>query len=98
MPYKIICGLFVGALMVASQATYAFGPFENRFSISLEYQLMDLCVDKPARKRMRRIRICACALEKTQENGWLPDYDNDKDFWDNRKKFLKKFRKNEEAC
>ncbi len=69
---------------------------ENRFSMSLEYQLMNSCVGSSRYRSSSKIKICACALEKTMENGWWSDYDND--YLDDKKDFKRDFSKNMKEC
>ncbi len=92
--------LFSFFLVLFSLSGFAFGA--DRFSMILEYQLMDGCVEKSAaysaRLRKAAMKICACALEKTQENGWYPDYDHDQDFVDDEEEFMTDFGKNIKEC
>ena len=91
-------------LMLHFQDAYAttiwgevFRDDDNRFSIELEYELMNGCVGK-FRHLKPKISICACAMKKTNEDGWWPDYDNNDDYHDNEKKWLKSFNKNLISC
>ncbi len=94
---NIVFGLFL--LMFFESGFSAGLPFsENRFSMVLEYQLMSSCLKKIQTRKTKAIRVCACALEKTMENGWLPDYDSNEDYSENRLKFLSDFEKNRKAC
>lgn len=70
---------------------------ENRFSISLEYELMNNCVGN-TRYSNKKIKICECALTETMENGWKLDYDNDEDYSDDAKEFNQNFSKNIKEC
>ena len=70
---------------------------ENRFSMPLEYELMDECVGN-SKYRSKQIKICSCALEKTQENGFGADYDNDEDYFEDKPAFNKNFSKNIKRC
>ena len=90
----------LGLLLAAfSGAAYSAGlPFgENRFSMKLEYELMDVCVGD-GKPKNRAIKICVCALEKTMEDSWWPDYDSDRDYRESQKKFMRNFSKNRRAC
>ena len=90
-------GLLLSAFSAAAfSAGLPFG--ENRFSMQREYELIDGCVGGNNQFKEKAIKICVCTLKKTMENGWWPDYDNDKDFTDNRLEFMKGFRKNRIAC
>ena len=73
--------------LTAALPTHADDP---RFSRVLEFELMSWCVSD-AKSRGDKIRLCACALEKTQENGWRPDYDSDREFGEG---FVHDYRKN----
>ena len=91
------CIVFSFLLLVFSGAVYP----ENRFSVGLEYELMDWCFNSVPRSRVYRektIVICVCALQTTKENGWWPDYDNDEDYYDDKSKFSENFQKNIELC
>ena len=46
----------------------------------------------------QKISICACAMKKTQENGFFPDYDNDDDYFDDKQDFLEDLKKNINSC
>ncbi len=87
--------VFSFLLLVFSGAVYS----ENRFSMKLEYELIGACVagHKP-RYRSGAIDICICALQKTMEDGFWPDYDNDKDYYDEIPEFTRKFRENIKSC
>jgi hypothetical protein len=65
--------------------------------MELEYKLMDRCVGSSSYPR-QKISICACAMEKTQENGFLPDYDNDDDYFEDKQDFLENLKKNINSC
>ena len=92
-----VFGLFL--LMFFESGFSAGLPFsENRFSVVLEYQIMSLCLEKTQTHKTKAIKVCTCALEKTMENGWLSDYDNNKDYWENRPEFISDFEKNRKAC
>ena len=70
---------------------------ENRFSMPLEYELMDECVGNTSYSK-KKIKVCSCALIETMENGWKSDYDNDDDYLENKAEFNKNFSKNIEKC
>ena len=85
--------LVVLALGVVTPSAWADDP---RFSRTLEYALMDSCVSRfrSNQEKNEVIKRCACALEKTQEDGFWPDYDRNSDYWENREQFAKDFAKN----
>lgn len=82
----------LGAILIIliSLPSYADDP---RFSRILEFELMYECIGD-TRYRVKKTKICACALAKTQENGFWPDYDNDNDYNDDKKEFFKSFQDN----
>ncbi|MGR3913199.1 MAG: alpha/beta hydrolase [Gammaproteobacteria bacterium] len=93
--------MLVFALLAVCGAGHAAGlPFTgSRFSMALEYELMDLCVEESKNLyKARAIKICACALEKTAEDGWFPDYDTDEDFREDQDGFMRNFWKNMKTC
>ena len=98
MLHKITLGLFAGALLIASPAGYSWGPFKHRPSMELEYEIMNRCASKSERGKGKRIKVCACALEKTMENGWGPDYKSDEDILANIKEFMQEFWENVDDC
>lgn len=87
--YKIISSVLFVVYSVSVQA-------ENRFSMAVEYELMNECVGRNS--VMKKIKRCACALEKTMEDGWNPDYDNDEDYFEDQEVFDKKFLQNTKLC
>ena len=76
--------------LTAALPTHADDP---RFSRVLEFELMSRCVGD-AKSRGDKIWLCACALEKTQENGLWPDYDSDRKYGKDREKFVRDYSKN----
>ena len=72
---------------------------ENRFDIKLEYELIDACVERSRGfRKMKAVDICICALQKTMENGWGPDYDDSEDFREDEEGFLQAFGVNIVTC
>jgi hypothetical protein len=64
-----------------------------RFSIKLEYELMQKCIQKPWTFD-KLSAICACAIRKSNDNG----YSNDSSFRANESGFMKGFEKNTKWC
>lgn len=64
----------------------------NRFSRYLEYMLMNQCVgERPHYDLDKKVKLCACALDDAQENGWGFDRESDSDFYKNKSEFLKAY-------
>lgn len=82
-------------LAVIWVVTPAASTDDPRFSRQLEYELIDSCIGHPSRNPIEKAMICSCALTKTQENGWFPDYDSDEEFHDDEADFIKSFKENE---
>lgn len=79
-------------LLIFTHLAYADDP---RFSRVLEFALMNSCVGESlSRNKEEKIKRCACALEKTQENGFWPDYDKDEEYHEDRKQFMEEFNEN----
>ena len=90
--------VFSFLLLVFSGAVYSGPLTDARIGIEYEYEIMDECVKGKENHRGKAIKVCACALEKTMENGFFPDYDNDEDYLDNKSEFLRKFEENLRYC
>ncbi|MBA5248649.1 MAG: hypothetical protein FE834_03820 [Gammaproteobacteria bacterium] len=89
--YKII---FSTLLVVSSFNAQA----ENRFSMSIEYAIMDRCVGN-TRYRDKKIELCECALAKTiKGSGWIAKYKTDKSYLNDKEEFKKRFKKSTKEC
>jgi len=66
-------------------------------SKSVEYEVLDECVGQLKRYKGSKIKLCGCAMEKTVENGWWPDYDDD-DLKEDHEKFWRELDKNLDIC
>jgi hypothetical protein len=64
-----------------------------RFSIKIEYELMQKCVQDPWFFD-RKVEICACAMEYSGKKG----YSKNKLSEQSQKKFIKSLKKNIERC
>jgi hypothetical protein len=64
-----------------------------RFSIKLEHELMQECIQNPWFFDIK-VKICACAIRKSNDNG----YYGDSYFRDNESGFMKGFEKNIKWC
>ena len=83
------------ALGAALAGGYAYAKLkpDPRFSRQLEYQLIEACVGQSSYPDLK-LQVCTCALQKTQLNGPPPDYDNDQDYYEDRREFTEKFERN----
>ena len=83
----IVFSILMGLISFNS---YADDP---RFTRVLEFELMYECLGT-SKFREKKIKICACALARTQENGVWPDYDHDGDYHEDEDKFVTSFIEN----
>ncbi len=84
---NIIITTLVSAVMAFSFNANA------RFSVELEYAIMKYCIDKPE-NYSRSASICACAIVRSNNNG----YPRDNYFYQDESEFVHELEKNAEVC